>query len=111
MNAVETTSEAKPVMQFVRFMSTPAGRGLRVAMGVALIATGINLGGRPGWGLAAFGLLPLVTGAGNICPVCPLLNDAKRGEAGCTSARCSGPTSPLTRCRTSGWMEVRSGCG
>lgn len=89
MNAVETTTEAKPVMQFVRFMSTPAGRGIRVAMGVALIATGINMGTPAGWGLAAFGLLPLVTGAGNICPVCPLLNDAKRGEAGCTGSSCS----------------------
>ena len=89
MNAVETTTEPKPVMEFVRFMSTPVGRGLRVGMGVAFIAAGVNRGGRAGWGLAAFGLLPLVTGAGNICPVCPLLNDAKRGEAGCTSASCS----------------------
>ena len=76
-------------MKLVKFMSTPAGRGLRVAMGIGLIATGVRVGGPAGWGLAAFGLLPLITGAGDICPVCPLLSDAKRSEAGCTGASCS----------------------
>lgn len=76
-------------MNFVRFMSTPAGRAIRVVMGVALIATGIRLGSPAGWALAAFGLLPLVTGAADICPVCPLLSDGKRTEAGCTSSTCS----------------------
>lgn len=76
-------------MKFVRFMSTPAGRTARVVMGVGLIATGLRMGDPAGWALAAFGLLPLVTGAADICPVCPLLNDAKRGEAGCTSSTCS----------------------
>ena len=76
-------------MKFVRFMSTPAGRGLRVVMGVALIATGIRLGGPGGWALAAFGLLPLVTGAADICPICPILSDGKRTEAGCTGSTCS----------------------
>ncbi len=76
-------------MKFVRFMSTPAGRAIRVAMGVALIATGISLGSPAGWALAAFGLLPLVTGAADICPICPLLSDGKRTEAGCTSSTCT----------------------
>ena len=76
-------------MTFVRFMSTPAGRGIRVAVGVALIAAGIGLGGPAGWGIAAFGLLPLGTGAAGICPVCPLLGDAKRARAGCSGSTCS----------------------
>lgn len=76
-------------MKFVRFMSTPAGRGLRVAMGLGLIAAGLRAGGPAGWGVAAFGLLPLMTGAGDICPVCPLLSDAKRNEAGCAGSSCS----------------------
>lgn len=76
-------------MAFVRFMSTPAGRGIRVAMGVALVALGVQVGGPAGWGLAAFGLLPLVTGAGDICPVCPLLSETKRGEAGCSGSSCA----------------------
>ena len=76
-------------MKFVRFMSTPAGRGIRVVMGVALIAAGIRLDSPAGWALAAFGLLPLVTGAADICPICPLLSDGKRTEAGCTTSSCS----------------------
>ncbi len=76
-------------MQFVRFMSTAAGRATRVVMGVALITTGIWLSSPAGWALAAFGLLPLITGAADICPVCPLLSDGKRTEAGCTSSTCS----------------------
>lgn len=76
-------------MSFVRFMSTTAGRAIRVVMGVALIATGIWLASPAGWALAAFGLLPLVTGAADICPICPILSDGKRTEAGCTSSSCS----------------------
>lgn len=76
-------------MAFVRFMSTPAGRGLRVAMGLGFIAAGLRVGGAPGLGLAAFGVLPLVTGAADICPVCPVLSDAKRAEAGCSTGSCA----------------------
>lgn len=76
-------------MTFVRFMSTPAGRGIRVAMGVGLLAVGVRMGSPAGWGIATFAVLPLVTGAANICPICPLLGDAKRGEAGCTSSSCT----------------------
>lgn len=76
-------------MTFVRFMSTPAGRAIRVVMGVASITTGIWLASPAGWALAAFGLLPLVTGAADICPVCPLLSDGKRTEAGCAGSTCS----------------------
>ena len=76
-------------MQFVRFMSTPAGRGARVVVGLGLIALGAKVGGVAGCGLAGFGLLPLVTGAADICPVCPLLPEGRRGEAGCRGATCS----------------------
>lgn len=75
-------------MKFVRFMSTPAGRGVRVAMGVGFIVGGIAIGSPGGWALAAFGLLPLVTGAADICPICPVLNDTQRGRAGCTGSTC-----------------------
>lgn len=76
-------------MKFVAFMSTPAGRSLRVVIGLAFIGAGARVGGPAGLGLAAFGLLPLVTGAADICPVCPLLSDAKRTEAGCSGTSCS----------------------
>jgi hypothetical protein len=70
-------------------MSTPAGRGIRVVMGVALIAMGSRLESPAGWALAAFGVIPLATGAADICPICPLLSDGKRTEAGCTGSTCS----------------------
>ena len=56
------------MMSFARFMASPAGRAVRTAAGIALIATGLLLGG--GWlALAAFGLLPLTTGVFDLCPV------------------------------------------
>jgi hypothetical protein len=58
-------------------------------MGLALLVLGLVLvDGPAGWAIAAFALLPLVTGAADICPICPLLGDAKRTEAGCTGATC-----------------------
>lgn len=76
-------------MRLVRFMSTPAGRGLRVALGLVAIAAGVALGGPGGGALAVFGLLPLVTGAADICPICPLLGEERRGRAGCKGTTCS----------------------
>jgi hypothetical protein len=75
-------------MTFVRFMSTPTGRGLRVVVGLALIAIGVRAGGLAGWGLAAFGVLPLATGAADICPICPLLGDDRRTRAQCKGSSC-----------------------
>ena len=75
-------------MTFVRFMSTPTGRGLRVVAGLALIASGVRAGGAAGWGLAAFGLLPFATGAADICPICPLLGEDRRARAQCKGTSC-----------------------
>ena len=41
-----------------------------------------------GWGLAAFGVLPLATGAADICPICPLLGDDRRTRAQCKGSSC-----------------------
>jgi hypothetical protein len=71
------------MMSFARFMAGPAGRAIRSTVGLALIVTGLVLGG--GWlGLAAFGLLPLATGVFDLCPVAilarlPVGGDAFRG--------------------------------
>lgn len=67
-------------MRFLDFMSAPAGRAIRFAAGLALIATGTLLGGG-WWGLAAFGLLPLGTGVFGVCPVSPLFSRPFRGNA------------------------------
>lgn len=56
------------MMSFARFMAGRAGRAIRTAAGVVLIATGVVLGG--GWlALAAFGVLPLATGVFDLCPI------------------------------------------
>jgi hypothetical protein len=67
-------------MKFLDFMSTPAGRVIRVLAGLALILAGTALGGA-GWALAAFGLLPLATGVFGVCPISPLVGRSFRGNA------------------------------
>jgi len=61
-------------------MASPIGRGVRIAVGIALIIVGIALGGVGGWALAAFGLLPLATGAFNVCPISPFIGAPFRGS-------------------------------
>jgi hypothetical protein len=75
-------------MTIVRFMSTAPGRAIRALFGLALIVVGVSAGGAVGWGLAAFGVLPLVTGAADICPICPLLGEERRAEAQCKRSSC-----------------------
>jgi len=53
-------------MEFVKFMSSGAGRLARAAAGAALIVLGLSLGGS-GLVWAAVGLVPFVAGVGNFC--------------------------------------------
>lgn len=62
------------------FMASPFGRGLRIVLGIALIVFGFAVGGFGGWAVAAFGLLPLATGAFNLCPISPFLGAPFRGS-------------------------------
>ena len=58
-------------MAFLEFLGSQTGRVVRVVAGLALIVTGIVLGGR--WlVLSAFGLLPLVAGVFDFCVFGPL---------------------------------------
>lgn len=55
-------------MSFVSFMSSSAGRALRVVVGLALIIVGLAVvGGTGGVVMAAIGALPLATGVLGIC--------------------------------------------
>ena len=55
-------------MPFLRFMSGPAGRAIRIAGGLALVTGGLAAGGH--WRfLSAFGTLPLATGVFDLCPI------------------------------------------
>lgn len=68
-------------MGFARFMASPLGRGLRVFLGLMLIATGVGIvGGTGGWVMAVAGLLPLTLGIINGCILAPFLNVPFKGS-------------------------------
>lgn len=59
-------------MKLVALMSTPFGRSSRVLAGLLLITSGlVLLDGVAGTVVALFGVLPLMTGLFNICPISP----------------------------------------
>jgi hypothetical protein len=67
-------------MSFARFTARAGGRAIRTVAGIALLATGLVLGG--GWlALAALGLLPLATGVLDLCPVAILAKLPVTGDA------------------------------
>jgi hypothetical protein len=67
-------------MSFLTFMSSPAGRLTRVVAGAAMIAIGIAIGG--GWiALSVVGVLPLATGALDVCLFAPLARMPLAGKA------------------------------
>jgi hypothetical protein len=60
-------------MGFARFMSSTAGRLIRIVAGLALIIVGVLLvGGTLGTILAVVGLVPLLAGIVNVCVFAPL---------------------------------------
>ena len=71
-------------MSFARFMASPAGRGIRVAAGVALIIVGLVIGSTGGYILAIVGVLPVLAGALNVCVLAPLLKAPFSGKAAVT---------------------------
>ena len=59
---------------FARFMNSPAGRVLRVAVGIGLIAWGYTgRGSGTGLALMVVGLVPLAAGAFDLCLISALL--------------------------------------
>ena len=67
-------------MEFVRFMSSTAGRVTRIVAGLVLIIIGALIGGA-GWFIAAIGLVPFVAGAVDVCVLAPLLKQPLSGKA------------------------------
>ena len=57
-------------MEFARFMSSSAGRGLRIIAGLGLIVWGLLTGSIL---LVVVGVLPLAAGVFNFCLIAPLL--------------------------------------
>jgi len=60
-------------MAFAQFMSTPLGRGIRIVAGLVLIALGVAVGSVGGAILVVVGILPILTGALNVCILAPML--------------------------------------
>jgi hypothetical protein len=69
------------MMNFAQFMSSPAGRALRVVAGAALILIGL-LAMEGAWGIivALVGLVPLVAGAFDFCLIGALFGAPLRGK-------------------------------
>lgn len=64
-------------MAFATFMASPAGRGIRIVAGVALIYWGLLYGSVL---LAVAGLVPLAAGVLNLCVLAPLIGAPFRGR-------------------------------
>lgn len=68
-------------MAFARFMSSIAGRLIRILAGIALVLIGLlTIQGTAGTILAIVGLVPLVAGLFNFCVLAPLFGGPFLGK-------------------------------
>ena len=67
-------------MKIAALMATPAGRLIRVALGVALIVVGFLMGNATGWIVAATGLIPIAAGTTNVCLIAPAIRAPFKGN-------------------------------
>jgi hypothetical protein len=73
--------ERRNDMDFARFMSSMAGRVIRIVAGLLLIWLGwFVMGGTGGVILAIVGLVPLVAGIFNFCVLAPLFGGPFLGK-------------------------------
>lgn len=66
---------------FAQFMSSPAGRVLRVVAGAGMIAGGIAADSDAGTVVAALGAVPLIAGTFDVCFLSPLFGGPFTGKA------------------------------
>ena len=67
-------------MGFAKFMSSGLGRGLRIVVGLALMAIGLfSIGGTGGIILVVVGVVPWVAGVLDVCPFAPLFGGPLKG--------------------------------
>ena len=60
-------------MQFVEWMSKPAGRILRIVAGIILIGVGLYFQGVGGYVVAVVGVVPVLAGVVRFCLIAPIL--------------------------------------
>lgn len=65
---------------FAQFMSSPAGRILRVVAGAGMIAGGISADSNLGTGVAIAGAVPLLAGTFDFCVLSPLFGGPLMGK-------------------------------
>ncbi len=78
-------SDKRESSWFEHFMASGYGRLARIALGLALIAVGLVIGGMAGWIIATLGLVPIAAGVLNLCPVAPLWGGHFFGSKYCPS--------------------------
>jgi hypothetical protein len=68
-------------MEFAAFMASPAGRGIRIVAGIALIVVGLVALNASALGivLAVVGVVPLVAGVADFCVFAPLFGGPFKG--------------------------------
>ena len=66
---------------FARFIVSDRGRALRVIAGLALLGAGLRTDGTAGRKLALLGLVPLSTGALDLCLLSPIFGGPVGGRA------------------------------
>jgi Zn-dependent protease len=70
-----------------RLIASPYGRLARVVLGIGAIAVGLTVVPQPaGIAVAAFGLVPIASGAFNLCPIAPIWGGHFLGSRYCPSA-------------------------
>ena len=65
---------------FAQFMSSPAGRVLRVVAGAGMIGGGIAADSKAGTTVAIVGAVPLLAGSFDFCVLSPLFGGPLRGK-------------------------------
>ena len=83
-----STTDNREGNPFERFVASNAGRATRVILGASLLGLGLGVvRGPAGVAMATFGLLALVTGAANLCPIAPLWGGHFLGSGYCRPKR------------------------
>ncbi len=75
---------------FTTFMASNGGRAVRFGLGAALIGIGVFTGPPAGYVIAVVALLPIASGAFNLCPVAPLWGGHFLGAKYCARPRTDG---------------------
>lgn len=66
--------------RFASFITSPAGRGLRILAGLALIVRGLQAQNKKGSAMALLGVVPLAAGALDVCLLGPLMGGKFKGS-------------------------------